>query len=387
MLEHDHAVFAESQPIASGLASVAGRAELRLISPAEADHARWDALGRDPASPSIFAQPWFTRAGLRHCQGGDKALLAVVSDRDGDWVGVLPLVSRLRYGKAPFPHWAAWDHPNQFRGTPLVRRGDAARFWRTLLAGLDSGRFGRLALRLNGLPLDDQVTLALTQVCAETGRACKIDRRYARAALRVDQPDDPGALKPSRRRRIASLERKAERELGPLAWRISRASGEVEPALGRFLALERAGWKGAVGSALDCAADTSAFVAAIADPAARAGRIEIAELVVGDRVLAASVHFIGPREGFGYKLAYDETLAAYGPGLLLLNRLTGHFRAGGMKRIDSCCAPGQEPIGSLWPDRLDLVDCGIALGSPLLRRGLGLLGLAEAFYRGTPLAA
>lgn len=383
MHQYDHALFADAQPIRDLPFPRSSPATLVLLSQealTAADHACWDALGLDSATPSIFAQPWFTRAGLAHCPGGERARLAVVRDARGEWLGVMPLVGRLRYGKAPFPHRAAWDHPNQFRGTPLVRRGEATRFWRTLLLGLDRKGFGRLALRLNSLPLDEPVTRALMQVCDEDGRRLKIDRTYSRAMLSADQPEEADAVKGSRRRRIASLERKAERELGPLAWRISSQGCDVEAALDRFLALERAGWKGKAGSALASASATSGFFAAIATAATLEDRIEIAELIAGDRLLAASVHFVGGPEGFGYKMAYDEALSPYGPGLLLLSRLTAHFRAGPLQRIDSCCAPGQEPIGSLWPERMALIDCGVALGPPLLRRSIGLLGLAEAVY-------
>jgi CelD/BcsL family acetyltransferase involved in cellulose biosynthesis len=390
MFEHDRSAFAEAQPIGFAPLAVEAPARLDLFPPdglTPADNARWDELGRDPASPSIFAQPWFTRAGLVHCAAGRRVRIAVVRDTAGDWLGVLPIVSRLRYGKAPFPHWSAFAHPNQFRGTPLVRRGHALRFWQTLLAGLDGRGFGRLALQLNSLPLGDDVTLALLRCCEDANRTCKIDRQYARAVLLPDQPEDPETLKGSRRRRIASLERKAERELGPLEWRVSAGAGAIEPALARFLELERAGWKGEAGSAMASVSGTSAFFAAVAGAAAAAGRIEITELLARGRLLAASVHFTGTHEGFGYKMAYDEALGAYGPGLLLLHRLTAHFRATAMRRIDSCCAPGQEPIGSLWPERMNLIDCGVALGPGLLRRGIGVLGLAEALYHGVPQAA
>lgn len=385
MHEYGRAAFAAPQATVPVILPAPAR--LHLLSPAdltESDVSRWNELGLHPATSSVFAQPWFTRAGIAHCAGGRRLLLAVVSDRSGDWLGVIPLVRRLRYGKAPFPHWAAWDHPNQFRGTPLIRRGEVLRFWRTLLAGFDRQGFGRLALRLNGLPLDDTVTQALIQACAEDRRAWKIDRRYARPVLLADRPDPHEAVKGSRRRRIASLERKAERELGPLDWRVTGGAGEIETALARFLALERAGWKGDAGSALASATATSRFFSAIARDAALAGQIEIAELLAGGRLLAASVHLIGQNEGFGYKMAYDEASAAYGPGLLLLNRLTAHFLASGLSRVDSCCAPGQEPIGSLWSDRMTLVDCGVALGRGPARRALDLLRIAEACFHGEP---
>jgi len=394
---HDQAAFEGALPIAAlpplpaFLTGPDRPARLKLLAARDlgvADHARWDALGDDAGTGSVFAQPWFTRAGIAHCRGGANAMLAVVCDDDGEWIGAIPVVPRLRYGKAPFPHWAAWSHPNQFRGDPLVRRGQAVRFWRALLAGLDGRGFGRLALRLTGLPLGEETTLALMRVCCEDMRPCKIDAQYSRPLLLADKPEDADVLKGSLRRRIASLERKVERELGPLGWRVTSAQDDIDAGLARFLVLEGAGWKGQAGSALASAAATRGFFAAITAEAARRGQIEVTELLAGDRVLAASVHFTGREQGFGYKMAYDEALGAYGPGLLLMQRLTAHFRAHfrgqAPARIDSCCAPGQEPIGSLWPERLHLVDCGVALGRGVRRQGLDWLDRAEAIYRRVP---
>lgn len=398
MIIQDHAAFAKALPDAAlpplapplaGASAAPGRCMLlRADALGAADEQRWDELGENAEGTSVFSQPWFARAGLAHCRGGAQARLAVVRGEGGEWLGVLPLVTRLRYGKAPFPHWAGWTHANQFRGSPLIRRGHAADFWRALLAGLDRQGFPRMALRLTGLPLGEETTIALLQVVCEQGRAFKIDSQVSRAVLLPDAPEDPEGLKGSRRRRIASLERKVERELGPLGWRVVRGGTDWDAALGRFLALEAAGWKGAAGSALASAEETARFFAAITAAAAARDRVEITELLAGDRVIASSIHFTGRDEGFGYKMAYDESLGAYGPGLLLLHRLTAHFRETSMARIDSCCAPGQEPIGSLWADRMTLVDCGVALGAGsgigLRRRALGLLDIAEAVYRGRP---
>ncbi|MDE2403528.1 MAG: GNAT family N-acetyltransferase [Sphingomonadales bacterium] len=389
MIFEDRATFAPAlpngalPPLADHAAVPAPGARLSLLAPASltaADQAVWDDLGANSATPSVFAQPWFTRAGLACCAGDADVRLAVVIEDGGNWLGVVPVIARARYGKAPFPHWALWSHPNQFRGTPLVQQGHEARFWRALLDGLGRAGRGRLALRLTGLPLDEPVVRALVQVCADDRRGWKTDRLYDRALLARDQLDEGEALKGSRRRRIASLERKCERELGPLAWRVAGSKADVAAALDRFLALESAGWKGRAGSALASATATRDFFAAVTSAAAARGLIEVTELLAGGRLIAASVHFVAGDEGFGFKMAYDEGLGGFGPGLLLLSRLTAHFRDAGPPRVDSCCAPGQEPIGSLWPQRLGLVDCGIALGGPLRRRALGWLDRLERLY-------
>src|SRR3546814_13303723 len=76
-------------------------------------------------------------AALRH--GGDDQLirLAIVERAGGEWVGVLPLVQRARFGRWPVPHWQGWLATNQFLGSPLVRPGAEDRFWALLLPFLD----------------------------------------------------------------------------------------------------------------------------------------------------------------------------------------------------------------------------------------------------------
>src|SRR3546814_18413715 len=72
-------------------------------------------------------------AALRH--GGDDQLirLAIVERAGGEWVGVLPLVQRARFGRWPVPHWQGWLATNQFLGSPLVRPGAEDRLWALLL--------------------------------------------------------------------------------------------------------------------------------------------------------------------------------------------------------------------------------------------------------------
>jgi hypothetical protein len=45
--------------------------------------------------------------------------------------------------------------------------------------------------------------------------------------------------------------------------------------------------------------------------------------------------------------------------------MTRSFRERGLGEVDSCTAPGQQPVSRLWPERRELIDCRVALGGAL----------------------
>ncbi|HEY6816130.1 MAG TPA: GNAT family N-acetyltransferase, partial [Croceibacterium sp.] len=318
------------------------------------DRLQWDKLGGDAAAPSVFAEPWLMRCSLAHCDAQGAARLAVVEDESGRWLGVLPVVATRRQGRSPVPAWAAWRHPNQFVGAPLVRRGYADDFWRRLVEGL--GAHGqRVSLVLGKLPSDDPVTDALFRLCAAQRRGVIVDRRIARAFLDADAAPAQCARQ---RSRLRGLERKLAGEVGPVAFAVARDAGQIDA----FLALEQSGWKGRAGSALACADRTQAFFREVCAEAAARDRLEVATLSAGGQVIAVSIQLEGAGLRYGFKAAYDETFARCAPGLLLLDRLTQHYVVRGGVGVDSCTVPEQQPVSRLWPGRRELVDCRVALG-------------------------
>lgn len=359
---------------------------LRLLNPTRIDAAamrRWDELGQRKSGGNVFAEPWLTRISLEHCDPRGQAVLAVVEDRGGAWLGAVPLVRAARHGRLPWPNWTVWRHPNQFNGTPLVRAGHETRFWRALLAGLDRHRGLALGLCLTELPSDDPVNQALVAVCREEGRELHQYRRYARASLRGDAQLAERAeqwFKPKSRRRLCSLERQLAAELGPVTFHTTRDPARIVAVLDTFLALEASGWKGAAGSALDRAADTRAFFHAAARAAAARGRFEVSWLDAGGQCLAMTTQFVGPGWSSGFKRAHDERYARYAPGLVHLMHLTRHLCARGQGHFDSSAAPGEESVNRLWPDRRELFDCRVAIGGRGQRLGFKALSALQGAW-------
>jgi CelD/BcsL family acetyltransferase involved in cellulose biosynthesis len=362
-------------PIELGTARLVWRSPDQLT---PLDRIRWDDLANSGESPNPFAQPWFLTHALNSCDPEKKVRLLVVEDVEQRWLGVLPVCHARYNGRTPLPHWQVWHHPNQFLGTPLIRTQCAESFWRTVLDDLAETARGKLALCLTDLPLDDPVVQGLLAVCDRDGRGISIQREFERALLRTDNPP---ALKPKHRRRLDTLQRKLAADLGEVRFYRTRDPGEIAATIDDFLELERRGWKGAGGSALACQAGTAALFAGVARDGADRGCFELATLHAGGRLLAVSSQLIDRSHRYGFKMAYDETASAYAPGLLLLNWITAELcQIGRSQLLDSCAAPGQEPVSRLWHDRTRLVDCRIALGGPLRRGALRLVMAGEAAY-------
>lgn len=372
-------------PLASAPAwqPATGRAGLRLCrfgELSERDHRCWDELSAAAPSSGIFAKSCFLRPSLEHCDPAGEAVLAIVVDAAGEWLGAMPLCKPWHYGRVPFPNWQAWRHPNMFSAALLVRSGDEEQFWESLLAGLEQQSATRPALRLVDLPTDQAVSKALIAVCEAQGRPIKFDRVQARAMLGAGSFAADGQLevKPDNRRRYAALGRKLETELGPIAFGTHRDPAAVVQMAEEFITLERSGWKGKAGSAIGCDRDNLNFFRTMVASAAADGLIEIAELRAGNRLLASSVHFLGEDDwGHGFKSAFDEQFASFAPGVLLLLRLSEHFRNRGHLPFDSCSPPDQHPVGSVWSLRREFMDCGVALGGMAGRSAFRLLGLTE----------
>lgn len=335
------------------------------LTPDDLNH--WRELSGEAGTSSPFAQDWFMRASLDHFSTAGAVSLAVIENRSG-WIGAIPLVRSNWHGRMPMVHWEAWQHPNMFVGTPLHRRYHAIRFWGELLDGLGRESSKRMVLSLPNMPLDEPGTKALFDLCADQQRPYMIENRRERAQLDC-RLDETSSVKPRQQKRVASLERKLAREVGEVSFDVVHEPHRHSAIVEEFLALERSGWKGQAGSALSCSPDTQAFFKAVVQSASQRGEFAVARLQIEGRPLAMASFFQRGESGFGFKMAFDEAYRSYAPGRLLVHRLTAYLRTSGMRRIDSCCKPGQEPLGSMWNGRREMADCCISIGGPL-RRGL-----------------
>lgn len=120
---------------------------------------------------------------------------------------------------------------------------------------------------------------------------------------------------------IRRYERKARTDHGELSYRVIDGSGDLAAGLTRYSELESRGWKGREGTAVD---DRSGQLAFYRD-AMQIGQVQsqarVCELWLGERLAASRLTIRGGQSIVMLKTTYDESLAAYAPGRLLLHHL------------------------------------------------------------------
>jgi CelD/BcsL family acetyltransferase involved in cellulose biosynthesis len=347
--------------------------ELRDIpSLAPGDLEAWRDLAGRAAEPNPFFEEPFVPAAVAALDA--RGIKLLIAERDGRWIGCLPLEFRRVVG---IPMLAAsWRHAYSFLGTPLVGADDVEEFAAALTDALDRREhFRSLILRdaSSGPVLD-----AFLDAIGSSSRTRSIfERDFERGAY--ERRTDGGELSWLTSKRRSNL-RRQRRQLGD---RIGETRvvdhGASEAAMAEFLRLESAGWKGRRGTALASDAGADRLFRDICVRLAADGRLRLRALEAGDRAIAMSCEVAAGDVLFGFKSAYDEELSKYSPGLLLYAANFETFDAEPKMRLfDSCAAPDNETINSLWPERRALRTVAVGPRGPeggLLRR------LLERSYR------
>jgi len=320
----------------------------------------WDALAADAAEPDVFSERWFAEAS-RHLLPPGVRQLAVRSN--GQLVGLMPVIPATRYGRIPLRHTENWAHYHRFLGAPLLRRGHEAEAWRALLTALDTDPAAGALLHVSGLVEQGPVHRGLIAAAHDLHRPCDTVHRIERAMLATDLSPDAYYA--------ATVRKKKRKELGRLHTRLLE-QGRVETrrlgpddAVGDwiedFLALERAGWKGAAGSALACTPETAAFFRDVVSGAHAAGKLDIIRIDLDGVAVAMLVNLLAPPGAFSFKTAFDERLSRFSPGVLLQIDNLQLLARGDIAWMDSCAVENHPMINSLWGERRAIVRVSVPL--------------------------
>ena len=123
------------------------------------------------------------------------------------------------------------------------------------------------------------------------------------------------AVRKSIKRKLAALA-----QSGRVEFEMTGAAGEVDAALDRYLAVERASWK--AGSPIGVAQTTAhiAFYRELTRRLAAHGDIEFRFLSLNGRTIAATFGLLWNRRFYSLHIAYDESAAEHSPGVVLTAR-------------------------------------------------------------------
>jgi CelD/BcsL family acetyltransferase involved in cellulose biosynthesis len=319
--------------------------------------AEWTALAQAASEPNAFAEHWFVAASLPNMAAGRDIRLMEVR-RGQRLIGLLPVEAHRGYARLPVRIVRNWAHDQMFLMTPLVAAGEETAFWAAILAALDEAGWAGALLHLRGLSEAGPVLRALGAV-----RPTSIAYREVRALLQSDLDPQAYYERAVRQKKRKELRRLRNRlaEQGPVILRRLDAAAQVDPWSTLYLAMEKAGWKGAAGSALACRPETEAFFRAAVRAAWDAGRLQFLRLDVGETTIAMLVNFLTPPGSFSFKTVFDEAYARFSPGVLIQRENLDILSRPGIAWMDSCAAADHPMIDSLWTERRSIVRVSVPL--------------------------
>jgi len=315
----------------------------------------WKDLAREASEPNIFYEPWFLRPALdQFDHHPDLRLFLLWAGEPGAsrLLALLPIGPASHFGRWPVPHVQNWLHHNCFLGTPLVRQGYEQLFWEQLLSALDDCDWPGF-LHINGMTIGEPLDRALRAVCGVQKRRCDLVHSEARALLQSELGPDAYLSENVRGKKRKELRRQAKRldELGAVTYAHRTGAEDIDQWIDEFLELERRGWKGFGGSALDSAGQTRTFFRDALLGAARAGQLERHDIRLEGEPLAMLVNFHSGRGSFSFKTAFDEAFARFSPGVLLQLENLKILDNPAIAWMDSCAAEDHPMIDSIWSGR------------------------------------
>jgi CelD/BcsL family acetyltransferase involved in cellulose biosynthesis len=322
----------------------------------------WRRLAERAVEPNVFYTPDFALAAAPALGRDVEAILVWSTERQ--LLGLLPFHrSSRRYG-IKLPLLAGWTHPFAPLGTPLVDRDATAEVAEAFLGAMaGDASLPKLAL----LPLladTGPVAGALRSASEGLGGAHAAFGAHRRAALDLTagRPRDLDEVIGAKRMREARRLRRRFGEAGRVEFAVARAPGDVAQALQRFLALESQGWKGAAGTALIQSAAHRGFTESALDALAHRGEATVGELSFDGRVVASVIALRSADRAWSWKMAYDEGMARFSPGLQAMTEVTAALLADAtIEFVDSCAVPDHPLMDHLWRDRLAMADVMIGL--------------------------
>ena len=336
------------------------------------EKAAWDDLAQRATEPNPFYESWYLLPSLASFDsGGDTSILCL--ERQGELLGLMPIIRQQRYEGWPLAHIGNWLHPNVFLTTPLVAAGAEVHFWRAVLAWLDSCPPPSLFLHLNGIALDGPVFEGLKSVLGGEGRPWGVVERKERALL-ASQLDAEAYLArslPTSNRKDLNRRFRRLSEQGEVGFRWETGTGSLQCWIDEFLALEAAGWKGEAGSALACDSATAKLFRESLTGAAERGRLVRLSLRVDGKPIAMLSNFLTPPGAFGFKTAFDEDYARFSPGLLLEREFLTALHRFDLDWCDSCAAADHSVMNRFWQERRPIGRVSVAIGGPLRRAAFG----------------
>jgi len=353
------------RPALTGAEQLAGLAAPAAGQAAGRPDAGWRRLANTALLPAAGAGPDWLGAMLEDLGSRAHPLIA---RSDEAITGLMAVECKGLEAGYPATIAASWHTDLTFAGTPLVARADAA----GALAGLvraAGAELGARALLIAGSEADAALMAAVAEAAGRLGVDWRLIASHERAALRPAGASYETWLE----KNFSTKKRKEFRRIkarlaatGDLAFESLEPGEAVAPWVDDFIALERAGWKGRRGTAVGCDEALTAMLHKGLGRLAARGDLGFWKLSLDNHPAAMLFAPMAGERAWLLKIAHDEALARFSPGVLIILEATRELMAAGrFSLIDSCAMPGHWLIEHLWRERIAIADFMIATpGTP-----------------------
>ncbi|MGN7774284.1 type IV secretion system effector crotonyl transferase BspF [Phyllobacterium sp. 22552] len=307
--------------------------------------------------PNIFFNPRFLAPAMPRLDDRQVRFMVMRDEND--------IKSRLRF-LMPYtierPGFAfsgsilrAWATPFGPQGTPLIDRDDPVGVLNDLFDML-----GRKHLKLPeilvfpDMLLDRPVAQLIRSIAMERNLPLVTTHQMERPAIESTKEGAEylrEAIGAKHTKEYRRLWRRLS-EKGALTYVVSRSEEDIRHKLEDFLALEASGWKGQRGSAMAVDRFRAAFAREAVNNLAARDLARIHTLELDGKVIAVLIVFIEAGDAWTWKTAYDERLASFSPGvLLMIEVLKNHLEDPNIDRTDSCAVPDHPVASRLFQER------------------------------------
>lgn len=323
--------------------------------------------------PNIFFTPRFCVPALPRLEDKHVRLMVL---QDGERANPLPrFVMPFTVEKPGFafgqPVIRAWVNPYGPYGVPIVERREAHQIIEDLYSTIAQRSVDLPKVMVfPKVPTESRVVSLLRSVAMANGLPVASTDLVQRPVLDATRDADTyfhDALSGHHRRNYRRLERQLG-DRGDLQYTIARSPNEVRLALEEFLLLENKGWKGEKRSSLNADRYRGAFAREAVNNLAEYDKCRIHALTLDGDVIASLIVFVDANHAWTWKTAYDEDLARYSPGMLLMMRATETLLDDpNVIFADSCALPDHPVMSRLWTETHEMTTLIIGLEPDLER--------------------
>jgi hypothetical protein len=269
---------------------------------------------------------------------------------------------------------------------PLIHRDVATSVLSALWAWMRTGKSPAPILQFVSLPADGPFFASLSQTIFSSQKPSLIEVLYPRAAFlhEVERADYYQSNFSGRARKQHRRQKELLSEQGKWSFETLTPDQDCEPWVAEFLRLESSGWKGEQGTALASnPADANFFRAAAANAHAQQ-RLLMHRISLDGRAIASRCAWRAGDGAFLFKIAYDESLAKFSPGILLEVECILNSLETDPVWTDSCTVRDNPVYPKLWSERRMIADLFVSCGrtrADLVLTGIPVLRVVKRILR------